>query len=72
MGPVLEPRPPASQGSGGCVSGKYTRVVEGLLELELHSPKEREDFFLGEDYFSYFEIHWLCWDLGDTNDRQRW
>ena len=42
MGPLLEPRPPGSQGSATCVFRNYTRGVERLLELELYSPKERE------------------------------
>ena len=45
LGPLLEPRPTASQGARARVFTNYTRGVERLLELELYSPKEREGRF---------------------------
>ena len=42
MGPRLEQRPSASQGSPRLVFANFTRGVERLLGLEIYSPKERE------------------------------
>ena len=47
LGPLLEPRPYASQRFRACVFTNYTRGLERLLELEIYSPKEREGSTFG-------------------------